>query len=125
MPLDGREAQVGCGVAPGSASDFDSESVCALQCRPSGEPMAASNGLTRTATKESPTVKGEPMRTSTWVLIVCCSSLLVACGADLPAAEAAPEPHLATTSAALVTVTKIVSNGAAVDVGWADELGQG
>jgi len=65
------------------------------------------------------------MRSSTWLLIACCTSLLVACGADLPAAEAVPEPHLATTSAALVTVTRFASNGKAVDVGWADELTQG
>ena len=65
------------------------------------------------------------MRTSTWLLIACCTSLLVACGADLPAAEAAPEPHLATTSAALVTVNRVVSNGANIDVTWLDELGQG
>jgi hypothetical protein len=65
------------------------------------------------------------MRTSPWVLSACCTSLLVACGADLPAAEAAPEPLLATTSAALVTVNRVVSNGASVDVTWADELGQG
>jgi hypothetical protein len=65
------------------------------------------------------------MRPFTWVLVACCTSLLVACGADLPAAEAAPEPLLATTSAALVTVNRVVSNGAAIDVTWADEQGQG
>jgi hypothetical protein len=65
------------------------------------------------------------MRATTWFLIACCTSLLVACGADLPAAEAAPEPQLPTTSAALVTVNRVVSNGASIDVTWGDELGQG
>jgi hypothetical protein len=87
--------------------------------------MAGSNGLTRTATKESHALKGEPMRSSTWVLMACCTPLLVACGADLPPVEAAPEPRLATNSAALVTVNRVVSNGASIDVTWGDELGEG
>jgi hypothetical protein len=87
--------------------------------------MAASNGLTRTATKESHTLKGEPMRTSTSVLIACCASLVVACGTELPTAEAAPEPHLAASPAALVTVNRVVSNGANIDVSWNYELTQG
>jgi hypothetical protein len=65
------------------------------------------------------------MRTFRWTLIACCTSLLVACGSELPAAEAAQELHPVTTSAALVTVNRVVSNGANVDVFWADELSQG
>jgi hypothetical protein len=65
------------------------------------------------------------MRTFTWTLIACCTSLLVACGAELPAAEAAPELQPVTNSAALVTVTRVVSNGANIDVTWTDELSQG
>jgi hypothetical protein len=65
------------------------------------------------------------MRSSTWVLMACCTPLLVACGAELPPVEAAPEPRLATNSAALVTVNRVVSNGASIDVTWGDELGEG
>jgi hypothetical protein len=65
------------------------------------------------------------MRTSPWVLIACCTSLLVACGAELPPADAAPELQPVANSAALVTVNRVVSNGANIDVSWADELGQG
>jgi hypothetical protein len=65
------------------------------------------------------------MRTFTWVLIACCTPLLVACGAELPPGEAAPEPQVGTTSAALVTVNRIVSSGAAADVGWEDGLSSG
>lgn len=65
------------------------------------------------------------MRTFTWTLIACCTSLLVACGSEPPAAETAQELHPVTNSAALVTVNRVVSSGATIDVGWADELGQG
>jgi hypothetical protein len=65
------------------------------------------------------------MRTVTWTLIACCTSLLVACGAELPPVEAAQELHPVTNSAALVTVNRVVSNGANVEVSWADELTQG